>query len=254
MQNKIINEIATYIKEKIMDANFTNSLKILEIGPGTGLLTNKYINCINRINENNCKYRLFCEIDLIEINSENNLFLENVIKNNQNQKMTINLYNENFIAKNLEKKSYDLILSSFTNHHIQYTEVQLFYDKISDLLCSKGKFIFGEEYVPHFDLNNDAERIRSLVIYHNRIIFEATSNMLFSNNEIEKNCFLKLTELEHISLQKGINKDGEYKVSEKQAKSSMKEAKLNLVICNKIGPKDDDVDWGGVYFCVAITE
>ncbi len=89
---------------------------------------------------------------------------------------------------------------------------------------------------------SEDERELALFKYHNYIISEALEQGEREGNN-EK---IKFVELEFASLEQGLKKDGEYRVSISQAKRDFEGANLRLMY-EKIEPTEIPEEWGGVF-------
>ena len=212
-------------------------LKILEIGPGTGILTEMYAS------KKYCSQdgRPLLKIDLIEKDGQCFKFLE---KKLEKEIFFSKLYHEDFLEHNFHSKKYDLIITSFSNHHIERSKVPRFYEEIYELLENDGKFIFGEEYLPEYDEEDEESYKKALFTYHINII----SNAINTGLKTGENGYFKLAELENILLNQEIKGQGEYKVSLASAEGDLKNAKFDYTF-SLIGPTDVSV--GGIYYCIA---
>lgn len=218
MLEEMNGHIVEYRSEK---NNGNGTLKILEIGAGTGLYTlelakNDFINLECLDIDEKC-----CEI----LRSHPLASAYNVI---QGDAVTY-----------CKPHNYDLVVSTFAHDHIHYDKRFTFSKNIYNNLKKGGRYIMGGEILSYY--SNDRERKKALFKYHNYIIEKA----------LEKDR-VQLSELENNALKSGLDMVGDFKRYEAMFEDEMKSAGFKLVNKKKIGPLERD-DVGGVYVYVYET-
>lgn len=130
----IANQIIQDFNNNI-NTNNNSKIKLLEVGAGTGNMSDHLIATLEKNNIN-------FQIDLIEINSEFTNLLNKKFKNNKN----VNIINANVLDFNPDGR-YDYIVSTLPFNSIDFSveEVKRIFDKFQNLAKYKGK-IFWVEY------------------------------------------------------------------------------------------------------------
>jgi SAM-dependent methyltransferase len=192
-------------------------IRILEVGAGTGLLTKR----LAQLNTS----------ELIGIEYDWNCFkrLQHNLKHYKHVKL---LYEDSRIY-NPEGK-FDIVISSFSDHHIKPQDKFSYFSNIKDNLKDNGLFIVGDEFLRDYDETNKVDYIAALEDYHNHIIKIAESK----NQDI-------LVSLEKDALFSGINELGDFKVSNSIYEKCLEEVNLSFSK-ELIGPLDIQ-NIGGIY-------
>ena len=194
--------------------------KILEIGPFTGTLTERTIFCLNPK-----KYVV------AEPEEEAFRFLKEKLGYIEN----LELVNEDL--ENLSGEKFDLVISSFVDHHIPYEQKEDYYRKINSLLHPGEVYVSGEEFIRDFE--NEKQKVNALKEYHGWIIQKC----------IEGNHFL-MAEIEAHALKNGIENFDEYKTSLEKYLEYLKAADFEICEKEKIGPDDSVLKNSGIYVVV----
>ena len=194
--------------------------KILEIGIGTGTLTEKLVPKL--------KFSKY-----VGIESDKKCFDFSVKK--FAGKSEIIFLNEDVDSA---KENFDLIVSTFTDHHIPYEKKLDYFRKISKLLPKNGVYIAGEEFIE--DFKNENERKSSLREYHGYII-----------EECSKRGFKEMAEIEALALENGLKKFDEFKTSLTKFLNTLKLSNLDVLEIKKIGPGDNILENSGIYVVFA---
>jgi len=211
---EMIKKVITTIKKH------NSSPSILEIGMGTGTLTEHLL----KLN--------FTEFEGIEPEKEDYEFVKLKFKDFDKKKIAF----KNIDLWNLKTdKKFDIITSSFVDHHIPPEKKLDYYKLILSLLKKDGLYIAGEE--PISDYSNNDERIIKLFKYHGYIIKTCIENAHFDMAEIETR-----------ALKNGIEQWDEFKISVPKYKKILLDAKMNIIEFKKLGP--DELSEAGVYVIV----
>jgi SAM-dependent methyltransferase len=210
MTSEILEQIQSYSKK-------LGNVEILELGAGTGLLTEELIK--------NPKLA----IDALEIDDN----CINIMKRHLNGRVNcicgdaVTFYNRN---------RYDIILSSFAHDHIHYDRRKDFARNIRSNLRKDGIYIMGGEILPYF--SSSEERIESLHKYHQFIISKALNEGNFLLAQIEIN-----------ALESGIKMIGDFKRHEAMFEDEMLSAAFHIKEKIKLGPNGTE-ELGGVFVYV----
>lgn len=210
MLTVIINEVKKRVKQ-----NQNNTIKILELGAGTGIVTLE----LAKLNST--------DITAVELDHNCCTLLQKIVFPFKNVKIVqgdmITYCNEN---------KFDIIISVFSHDHVHYDKRFAFAENINKNLKSSGIYIMGNELIHEF--TSEEERKKSLHLYHDFIIEMAKNE---GNHEIAK--------LESEALCSGLNKIGDFKRHEQMLEEEMQHAGFTILVKEKIGPKDKDI--GGVF-------
>ncbi|MCP4178393.1 MAG: class I SAM-dependent methyltransferase [bacterium] len=125
--------------QSIIDlADITDNLDVLEFGSGTGNLTSKI---------NSCK-SLAC-VDLSEkMNEKSNKKCSHLPYKNFIRSDFIEFFEKN-------KDSFDIIISSYSLHHLTSEEKSLFLEHSSTILNTSGKIVIGDLMIENHNKLND---------------------------------------------------------------------------------------------------
>lgn len=210
MTAEILNQIRIY-------KNGDERIHILEIGCGTGLMTEELLGIEGS------------DIDAVEIDSE----CFEIIRKNMNGRVKCICDDAvTFRRKNF----YDIAVSSFAHDHIHYERRYDFAANIRANLIRNGLYIMGGEILPYYMTTE--ERIGALYKYHEMIIRKALRNGDFRLAQIEIN-----------ALESGIYMIGDFKRHESMFEEEMLSADFKIKEKLKMGPHDTD-DEGGVFVYV----
>jgi phospholipid N-methyltransferase len=210
-------EMVRLIIKKIKEhAHVHYTTRILEVGAGTGIFT-KYLSQLRDV-----------EITAIEPDKNCVMFLHNTFASKKNVKIV----QDNAITFKPEH-TYDMIISTFSHHHIPPTSAAAFLQNMHSSLRENGVYIVGDELVSHY--TNEQERKISLLRYHSTIVYLAKQ---FGYPDV--------AELEIQSLLSGIYQIGEFKRSAQLFEEEMGTNEFTIVDSTKLGPHSSE-DIGGVY-------
>lgn len=193
-------------------------LKVLEIGAGTGLLTQELL----EINE--------LDIDALDLDEECIRLHKQHVQSPRCQAICDDAVTYN------KSEHYDLLTSAFAHDHIPYDKKKQFSLNIKNNLRPGGIYIMGGEILPVY--TDDASRKEALYTYHSYIIDRAL-----------KEGHYELAQLEINALKSGVHKIGDFKRHEKEFEEEMNSSGLILLSKEKMGPSEFD-DIGGVYVYV----
>lgn len=194
--------------------------KILEIGAGTGTLTEKVIKIS------------YSQYSVIEPEKDAFSYLKNKFSKLRGSRHK--LVNKDFLAIR-GTKTFDIIFSSFVDHHISFKKKPVYYKKIFNLLKPKGIYIAGEELIR--DFVGEGERKKALKEYHGYIIQEVIQRGDFDMAEIELR-----------ALRNGLDKFDEYKTSLTHYIQTISATGFRIRKCQELGSKKSG---GGIYVVVA---
>ena len=135
-----------------------NNPKVLEIGAGTGALTDKLIQAG------------ICEIDVIEPDKDFYNFLAKEICKGHTKIRPYQSIFEDFVEDNPDKK-YDIIVSQGVHHHIKLDEREMFCNLIAERLKDNGHYIMSDEYLKPY--KDDEERLYNLDRWYEDVITTA---------------------------------------------------------------------------------
>jgi len=228
--------------------NIHHRSKVLEIGAGTGIFTqrilaHKDIDYTGIEIDWACYHILLQKLKKISTKNgdtkDSNLKLNDFFKI-ESLNSTAECYNKD--ARTFDPPGkFNFIFSSFADHHIKIQDKAKYFKNIKRNLTSNGLFIVGDEFLPVYNENDPASRVNALKIYHSHIIEETLKVHGESANEFVK--------LESDALESGIQGLGDFKVSCKVYESHLQESGLEIVERILIGPQNI-ADKGGIYVYV----
>jgi SAM-dependent methyltransferase len=130
---------------------------------------------------------------------------------------------------------FDILVSSFAHDHIHFDLRHKFSKNIRKNLKPGGRYIMGGEILPYFD--SEPKRLESLYTYH-----------LFIINKALKERHFEVAKLEIDALRSGADQIGDFKRHEGMFEEEMSPG-FRLVEKKKIGPSQPS-DVGGVFVYV----
>jgi SAM-dependent methyltransferase/DNA-binding CsgD family transcriptional regulator len=195
--------------------------RVLEMGSGTGLFTQRLAKLKNIS-------IVALELDWVCIKK-----LQHKLGNNA----CVEIFNEDACTYDPSGR-FRYVFSSFADHHIKLDDKELYFQNIKRNLEPGGLLIVGDEFLPDYDINDDAAWRSALRSYHNHIIGIAEEQ----GEDI-------LARLERDALQSGLERKGDFKLSCKQYEEYLLREGFSFKK-KKIGPKDRD-DMGGIYVYTA---
>ena len=207
---ELVREIGDFVNEK-------ESLRMLEIGAGTGLATED-----------------FCAFENIEITAldlDENCY--NILKDRKLPR--VKALNENAITF-CEPGEFDLSVSVFAHDHIKLELASSFVSNIRNNLKDGGLYLMGGEVLPYY--NTMEERIESNYTYH-----------IFIINKALREGNYELAQIEIEALKSGVQMIGDFKRHEALFEEEMLSEKFEMVNKIKLGPKIPG-DVGGVFVYV----
>jgi len=181
----MIEEMAKNVEKRSKKSEVP--LRILEIGAGTGLFTERLSQIPN------------CNITAIEPDKNCFSWLCVHLEKMGATRNTRCLQEDGVTFRGGEK--YDVIVSTFSHHHIAYEKSEAFVQNLYfNLIKDGGVYIMGDELTASF--SNETERKKALREYHHHIITLAEEE---GNYEVAK--------LEYDALLSGIRLIGDHKRS-----------------------------------------
>lgn len=208
MQKRILELIKKESEKK-------ESLEILEIGSGTGILTKHLVE--------------LGKITAVEEDKQACEFLEQI------KSPSLEIINKDIFEYN-DGKQFDLVVSSFAHDHLALYEKRIkISEKISSLLKVDSPYIVGHELLPEFDLKDKKSYENALQTYHEYVIQTALEE---GNKET--------AELEKEALNSGLEGIHEFKMHRKMFLETMESVGFEKEFEERIFPKEKQ-DVGGVY-------
>ncbi len=191
---------------------------LLELGAGTGLLTEELIRHKNLI------------IDALDVDHP----ICEILEKHVGSKIRKVLCEDAVTFCN--KEPYDLVVSTFAHDHINFEQGPRFIANIRKNLKKGGHYIMGGEILPHF--SDEKQRQEALYTYHGYIVNKALRERHFLLAQIEIN-----------ALQSGLDLIGDFKRHEEMFEKEMLSANFKLKKKMKMGPLDLN-NVGGVFVYV----
>ena len=189
---------------------------VLELGAGTGLLTQELL-----------KHH-FLKVTALELDIECCKIMEKHLQSGPK----LEIVHGNAVTYNKDE-NYDIVVSCFAHDHIHYRDANELAKNIRRNLRDGGVYIMGGEILPFY--SNTEEREHALKKYHGMIVEEALRKKHYQLAQIEIN-----------ALESGINMIGDFKRHEDIFELEMSEGGMALVSKNKVGPFEP-TDVGGVF-------
>ncbi|HKU37217.1 MAG TPA: class I SAM-dependent methyltransferase [Polyangiales bacterium] len=226
--------VAEFLRSRDLD----RFCKLLEMGAGTGHLTSRLIDRMDR------KARLTA----LEYDFECYRYL--LAKRNLRAAGGVcEILNEDSRTFDPHGK-FDFIFSSFADHHIVRSEEQagIYFENLKRNMHRHSFYIVGDEFLPPHDLNDRADRERALRHYHGYIIDVARKQQALAPEELKKE-YDELIFLETRALESGLTNDGDFKVSLVQYLDRLERHGLAYDEPIPIGPLDSELRErvGGIY-------
>lgn len=191
------------------------SLKVLEVGAGTGLATAEFLIKIPGI-----------EIEAVEIDPH---CFEALVRHIGDRISAVN----GDAVSYCREGQFDAVVSVFAHDHIRPEQAPDFVANIRRNLRPGGLYLMGGEILPHYE--SDGERHEALLRYHGFIVLEALRQGHYA-----------LSKLEIDALESGIRRIGDFKRHEQDFEAEMDTSSLRLMEKTKLGPLDRG-DVGGVF-------
>ncbi len=192
-------------------------VKSLEIGAGTGLLTELLLIHPNLV------------IDALEIDAKCCKILSKHVGER------VNCICGDAVTYHKEG-AYDLVISCFAHDHIVFDRSVEFVCNIRKNLKKGGFYVMGGEILPFY--STETERIEALYKFHGFVINQALREGNF-----------KLAQVEINALESGIKMIGDFKRHEDLFEEEMLSTDFELKAKIKVGPQDVD-NIGGIFVYV----
>ena len=212
---EMMDEILRVIKA---ERDKTGSVKILEIGAGTGLSTSE-LSTVENISIDAVEVDQNCCAVLLETCGE-----------------TVQcIWDDAVTFEN--STAYDLAVSVFSHDHISFQQAPELKNNLHRNIKTGGLYIMGGELLSLYE--TESERKAALYAYHGFIVDKALKDGNF-----------KVAKLEIDALKSGLEQVGDFKRHEAMFEEEMLSSELfELVDKKKIGPLESD-DVGGVFVYV----
>ena len=195
-------------------------MQAVRAGAGTGIFTKRLAMIPN-----------MSEIVALEIDWA---CFKKLLYNTQGKYPHLTLLQEDSRTHNPEGK-FHCVFSSFSDHHIKTKDKLLYFRNVRQNLLPGGLYIVGDEFLPSYKPDDEADRERALRAYHGHIIDIAREE----GHEV-------LASLEEAALTSGLNRQGDFKLSCEEYEDLLTKSGFKFNPPEKIGPPDRD-DIGGVY-------
>jgi predicted O-methyltransferase YrrM len=208
------------------------SLKVLEMGAGTGLFTRRLVGAEPAADR----------IIALELDERCYRLLRHHVARHAH----VTVYNEDSVKFDPPGK-FDFVFSSFSDHHIatdQATAVQ-YLDNVKRNMHHRSSFIVGDEFLGNHDHRNPDERRRAIIAYHDYILEVARMQKALAPAS-EQQAFDTLLRLEEDAKQSGLavvdgkpgSAGGDYKVSLDHYLARLRAAGFAYDDPTLIGPSD----------------
>jgi SAM-dependent methyltransferase len=211
---EMIAEICSIVRGFGNDRAGNGPVKVLELGAGTGLLTEDLLKIP------------FAHVTALEYDSNCCKFLIRLEQDGR----CVAVQGDAVVYK--KEGNFDIVCSSFAHDHIHYEKAKEFAKNIRANLRKGGIYIMGGEILPYYSTKE--ERIESLYTYHCMIVNQALREGHF-----------RLAQLEIDALESGIHMTGDFKRHEALFEEEMLSTSFRMVKKAKMGPTQKNV--GGVY-------
>src|SRR3989344_5961388 len=162
------------------------SLRVLELGPGTGTFTTALINNIPH----------HIELSFVEPDMEALAFTKVCVK--KTAVKNVNLVGEFTDILEIGGGEFDVIAASFAFHHIPDKQKLKSLKKMKGLLSPNGKIAFGEEFILPYE--NTDERKTATVEYHKIVIRE----LLNRNSNNPSDAYKDMAIIETLAMINGL--------------------------------------------------
>lgn len=181
--------------------------RVLEVGCGTGLLTNQLIKVARE------NLLVASDPDIESIGYARRVGSANLAK----RWVVLDMLSP------AVQGPFGIVVSSLADHHIRPTRKGDYFLAIRRLLATKGVFISGDEFIG--DYRTEEDYARRLGEYHAYVISDAESRGAWEESQVERQAWLK-----------GLEGEGEYKTSVTRYQELTRRAGLELACRIRIGP------------------
>ena len=228
-------EMMIRLCEQFRNSEFT---KVLEMGAGTGHLTKRLVETFSTSGR----------VTAMEYDSKCYSFLigKREIRSHASHCEIIHADSRLYDPPG----KFDLILSSFADHHIVRSEIEAdeYFSNIKRNLHSGASFVVGDEFLPQHSILDEKGNASAILAYHGHIIDEARVMRELAPNS-EKCGYDILMELEKEAMESGLRKEGDFKVSLSNYLLRLERNGLRYDEPIPIGPLDESLRnrVGGIY-------
>jgi SAM-dependent methyltransferase len=219
------------------------SLKVLEMGAGTGLFTRRLLQAEPAADR----------VIALELDERCYRLLRHHVARHAH----VTVYNENSVSFDPPGK-FDFVFSSFSDHHIATDEATAarYLDNVKRNMHHRSSFIVGDEFLGQHDPRDPDERRRAIIAYHDYILEVARAQKARAPAS-EHPAFDTLLRLEEDAKQSGLavvdgepeSAGGDYKVSLDHYLTRLRAAGFAHDAPVLIGPSDaaQAVATGGIW-------
>lgn len=211
---EMVSRICTILGDQ--QRKTTQHINILEVGAGTGLMTEELLK-YPYLKVTALEYDTACCDILKRLAPQCHVVQGDAVTYSANQPM-------------------DAIVSTFAHDHIHFDLRYEFAKNLRKNLKKGGLYIMGGEILPKF--TDEIGRVESLYRYHTFIVNKALREKHFALAQIEIN-----------ALESGIKMTGDFKRHEAMFEEEMLSASFKLISKEKMGPIEYE-DLGGVFVYV----
>jgi len=226
MVESIFTEIMEYLslKAQVMDwaINPDYRIDMLELGPGTGTLTEKILS-------NPFRHELYRSLSFVEPEEIAINFTVDKIKDIYlNPKIFSDILD-------IEQYKFDVIYGSFVFHHIPDSKKLESVAKARELLKPNGIIIFGEEFLTDYRGKN--QKRFATIEYHGTVIDKLLkrTNIFGKRKQADKD----MVTIETLAMLNALTNFDESKTSLKKFESIAKRAGLQIQKVEKWFPRED---------------
>lgn len=225
MMREMVTRGVEQIRQRVVQRR---PVRVLELGAGTGIFTRRLLECEE-----------FDHIEAVEIDGTCFNKLGYKVRRAQEfedaRPPDLERRRRVFSVHNKDSRTFDppgrfdLIFSSFADHHIRSDDKQKYFENVRRNLEIDGLFIVGDEFLKSHDPSSERERLEALERWHQYVIDVANRD---GHHE--------LAELEKMAWDSGIQRKGDFKTDRPHYEEALRGAGLRVraSVPILIGPTD----------------